>query len=436
MPTNPMRWIAMVLALSCPLAACTEDSDNDGATGTPTDDGSNSMGPSADEPGESPGGDVDDPGGDALYVVTSYVTTPDGDTLLVWLAPDFSAENFAVDQAALQVVGGGNVRSDGTSLFITSDEQQTITRYDIGADRQLQEGETISFIGRGLTWMGRPILVSEQRAFTINQDEGNIIEWNPSDMTITGEHDISGLLRDDIGHELRADFVRKSDGTIFFYWTYTSDRVEFINSFFLGVFDTQRNELSIIEQPACPATAGFGGFFDEQGDLYLFADSFGMFTQLNDYPDAKDSCVLRINDGEQQLDPDFMMKPIDSMDGKHPWGLFYAGDGLAYTTAVDLDDAAGFDTVYEFIGAEVHSPWLVDIRNGSAQPLDKLPKTAVGFGGHTVDNRLLIPRTTADIDADAWDNVQAVVFELDTETGEARDLFPLPGFIGIIERIR
>ncbi len=137
--------------------------------------------------------------------------------------------------------------------------------------------------------------MDEHHAYVVNGDQYTVIELNPSDMSISAEYDIGGLRREGWGSEYRGGFVRKSDGKLFLYWAYTNDRVEFIDDFTLGVFDTDGRTLSILEQPECPATAGFGGFFDESGDLYLIADSFGGFTYFGS-TEPKSACVLRVED--------------------------------------------------------------------------------------------------------------------------------------------
>ncbi len=134
--------------------------------------------------------------------------------------------------------------------------------------------------------------------------------------------------------------------------------------------------LKILEDDTCSATGGYGGFFDEQGDLYLIADNFGGFTRFGGFPDPKDACVRRIRAGETTFDPDYRFVPTQAMGGLEPWGLYYAGNGIAYTTAVDPTKLGNYSSVYEFVLAPIHEGYTLDIRAQTAAKLDGVPRRA------------------------------------------------------------
>lgn len=383
---------------------------------------------------ESEVGAALEPGAGELLAFVSQVTTQETSSTYIELTDELPSGALDLSDA-LEISGFGDAYPFESKLYVTNGESFEITRYRLDADNLVPE-TALSLQGRGITFMGELFFVDAEHAYTVNGDQYTVIEWNPTDMTITAEHDMSALRREGWASEYRGGFVRPADGKLFLYWAYTNDRVEFINDFVLGVFDTGAQVLSVLEEPGCPATAGFGGFFDEQGDLYLIADSFGGFTYFGS-AEPKSACVLRIKDGQDTLDPDYRFLPSDALgSGLAPWGFYYAGNGLAYTTAVDPARLPDYGSVFEFIFAPVHEGWTLDVRNASAAKIDNMPPDAVGFESVTLDNELLVPRSTAEADIYEVEDVQTTVYRLSGTSGAATRLFTMPGYLSNAIRLR
>src|SRR5262245_51378444 len=228
--------------------------------------------------------------GDPLYLIGSSLQTTHVSTLLLWTSPKLDDAELETENA-LQVVGGSEAFTLDDAVYVANSEKQNITRYTLKDDK-LVAGDSVSFANRGIMYVSYTYTVlNKERAFLVNSNQLEMIEWNPSTMEITKTHDMKDTFaRDGWAAEYRGGFVRKSDGKFFFYWTYTNERVEFLNEFVLGSFDSKTDSFAIETKSDCPASAGFGGFFDEKEDLYLIADSFGLFTQY-EYKDAKPACI-------------------------------------------------------------------------------------------------------------------------------------------------
>lgn len=374
-----------------------------------------------------------DAGADPLYLVGSSVQTTDNSTLLLWTVPQLQGAKLELSEGE-QIIGGSDAISFDGAVFVGNSEKQTITRYELEDDK-LVAGDSVSFANRGLMYVSYlKTVVSPERAFIVNSDQLEIIEWNPSTMTITKTHSLEALAREGWGAEYRGGFVRESDGKFFFYWTYTNQRAEFVNDFVLGVFDTKTDTLTIETNEDCPASAGFGGYFDENEDLYLIADSFGLYTQFK-YDDPKPACVLRVKKGEDKLDPDFKVIPEQLMDGKAPWGLYYLADGLAFTSGVDPAVFGDHDSLFEVLFAPVHTGWLLDLKKNEAKQIEDLPLDGVGFESHTVDGQLLVPRTTGEVVIEDIMSTESTLFEI-APNATAKSVFSLPGYIAPVLRIR
>lgn len=370
----------------------------------------------------------------ATYVTVSQVETPDGSSTVVAFTPELPRGELDLS-GGLEIPGYAEVAIHDGSLYVGKSEALTVTRYDVAEDRLVERG-TLGLQGQGLAWVNELFFVDSQHAYTVNSEQFRILEWDPGTMELVAEHDISALARDGWGNEYRGGYLRESDGVLFFIWAYTNDRKAFINDFIVGVFDTHTKRLEILVDQECPASAGFGGFFDESGDLYLPADSFGGFTYIGS-ADPKPACVRRIRAGERRFDSGYLMKPTDALGaGLAPWGLYYAGSGTVYTTAVDPARLANYDTVYELIFDPVHEGFTLNLSEATAQRVDTMPPDAVGFESVTIDGRALVPRSAGSVELYEIENVQTKVYALDGATNTATPQFTMAGYMGLVARLR
>ena len=62
----------------------------------------------------------------------------------------------------------------------------TITRYDVTPDRRIRQSGRMSLAAVGVTWMHyRALFFGPTRAYYVDNTAGQIVVWNPRDMTIT-----------------------------------------------------------------------------------------------------------------------------------------------------------------------------------------------------------------------------------------------------------
>jgi hypothetical protein len=371
--------------------------------------------------------------GDPLYLIGANIQTTNESVLYLWATPEFEGAELDLKQAT-EMTGASDAITFEDHVYVPNSDESTITRYAI-EDGELVEEDVVSFVGRGFTWLSYAhTILSSERAFLVNSDTLKIVEWNPTTMTITKEHDISALAREGWGNEYRNGFLR-SDGKLFFHWTYTNERKDFINSMLVAVWDAHTGELTFEEDTTCPTSAGFGGYFDEDEDLYLIADSFGLFTQFGGFEDPKPACIVRIKKGETTLDPSFKQHPSDALEGRFPWGFYYLGDGLAFTSAIDPETPAKFDSVFETLFAPEHEGWLLDVKANTAQKIAGLPKDGVGFESHRMDGRLFVPRTSGAVTIENIMSTESTLYEIKPD-GTAEPVFSLPGYINPLARVR
>ena len=92
--------------------------------------------------------------------------------------------------------------------------------------------------------------------------------------------------------------------------------------------------------------------------------------------------------------------------------------------------------MFEFIFAPVHQGWTLDIQDQTATHIDVMPPDAVGFESVTLDDQLLVPRSTAAADIYEVNDIQTTVYGLRGSDGATSRLFTMPGYLGNAVRLR
>ncbi|MEM9490865.1 MAG: hypothetical protein AAGC55_17085, partial [Myxococcota bacterium] len=175
---------------------------------------------------------------------------------------------------------------------------------------------------------------------------------------------------------------------------------------------------------------GFAGItIAEDGTVYVLGDNYLVWNWSEEpFPPT---CVLRILPDQQVFDPDFVLD-LQAITGHPSSGFFYAGQGIAYTQAMD-EDASEFDPRVEpltFLNAPVATWWEIDI----AEPANSRPLTELGLAsprsgsGYRVDGRTFIQKAQAGFAGDT------TLIEV-TPDGLLQETFDVVGLITNLGRI-
>jgi len=359
----------------------------------------------------------------ANFVYSTAVSTLDGNTTFVGTLETLPETELSLDNA-LEFPGGADVAAFNGSIFITEFASQVLSKYDI-IESELTEVSRLNFSDRGGT--NYMFFLSATRAFVVNRPRLELVEFNPATMTVTGTIGIGAIAREDIGQEIRDGFLRTSDNTLFLNVSYNTNRQVFDNTMTIAAIDLDTGDVNVIEDATCPASAGFGGFFDDDGTLYLPAESFGGFTLFADPTQIKTNCVLRIRPDSRIFDPEYRFQPAAQMSGGEMWGLYPSGGGIAVTTGVALPRISEFENPIQFLGAQIHGGWAIDVRNQTATRIDSLPEDGVGIGAFSAGQTLLIPRSSGTVVVDEIENSQTAIYEYNPATNQVDLIFTMPG---------
>jgi len=217
------------------------------------------------------GGDGDDDGeSEHAYILGSLVFGPEGTTSYVNVLDSLDTQTIDYSRAH-EFAGAADVWVHGGSVFVTSAEALTITKYAV-ANHDLVEQAAISFTGYGITDFGfwRNVFVTDDKAYFSNGTTQYVV-WNPTTMQITGTVALPALeARDGFkvfpGYSDRAALVRGGKLYQPLYWTddsyfrYTPDSR-------IAVIDVASDQVASVLEAPCPgldyATA------DAAGNLYF-----------------------------------------------------------------------------------------------------------------------------------------------------------------------
>jgi hypothetical protein len=375
---------------------------------------------------------------DQLYAVFTRLESEEGETSYLATTNSLASEAKLDLADALEAPGASRFYAPpaGGYFALGSNEDLTLTRYDIDAAGTPRLTATISFAQLGVTRLQhRAVFVSESKAYYIDNTQAQIVVFDPSAMEIVTTIRLPEQVGDGYeGNTTVLPYLRFPvvDGRLFIPVGWENDTARTArHATGLVVFDTTTDEVvSYTETEACPAATELA--FDDNGDVY-----FGTNVNYPFYftPDeqtriaSRPGCVLRIRAGEQAFDEDYLLRWVDLVDGGVAMGLTDGPEpGVGYVQVLDENvkpwaEIADEDT---FWGEAAWRWWRVDLRNGTATLDDLIPASTPFMTAYEVDGKRYVARQTADSESE--------LFELSSE-GEHRSVLRIDGDLRGVARL-
>ncbi|MEM8608728.1 MAG: hypothetical protein AAGF92_16610 [Myxococcota bacterium] len=343
-------------------------------------------GGSSDPPQATP-----EPDGSFWYVQTT-VANPDGRTAFLQLIDSPDIATVTTDNA-IELPGNARVFVDGNRIYTGSAESPVIQRWFANEDGSLTPGDRLSFAasGIGAVPFGNNF-ITEDKAYLF--DRFRVLLWNPSTMTLRGEIDLTAIVIPPFVPEIDPGIRR---GDLLFAVVQQQDFAgDFNRGIQVLVLDTVRDEIAaILEDDRCVGT--FSGMaLGEDGSIYVLGDNYLFRPWFAD--DLPPSCLLRISPDAVAFDPDFFVDFNAAVGGLPCTGLFYRGDGLFLTNAIDetLSTIDPRDAPLSFLNEPVSTWWQIDSANpAAARPLDLGAVSPRNGPAFEVDGRQFIQRPEA-----------------------------------------
>lgn len=265
---------------------------------------------------------------------------------------------------ATEIANWGQIWSSGKAVFVTTfGAPATMQKYLFNeAGVAQKQGEIVV---PGANTFSSIYFIDENQGFgSLAGGLAKIVKFNPSTSQITGEIDLTPVLRDSADSHWFLGMAAR-DGKLFVGVDYQKSFSTLWDSAYVAVIDLQRNvvEKVISDHRTAFIFAGGGavnGFEqDDNGDIYIIGEG------TSNVP----SGILRIKKGATTFDPDYFFD-LKAATGNPCKGLrLFNANGLAFTcSAQDPDD------LWEFNGPN-YKYHQINLNNATANPVSNLPIT-------------------------------------------------------------
>lgn len=289
------------------------------------------------------GGDDDpNPPAEGPYVVSTIVFTPDGANSLVGLVEDPAVAatldtNFGQAFAGAAAVYG---RDGQRSFVLGTDESPMLTRYDV-VDGAFVEGARMSLmtagISSGFKRQGLAPVLSETKAYWLDDASQQVVVWNPETMTLTRTFSLAAAGQPNTVLELGENSVLRGNLLIIGARRRTADMGETGRAIAL-VIDTATDALvDVVEDDRCGDSIHV--VQDSSGAIYFGSGALGASLFALHRPATYPApCLLRMLPDEQRFDPDFHVA-LPGLVANHAAGRLVQGkSGQAFVLALHEEE--------------------------------------------------------------------------------------------------
>lgn len=362
----------------------------------------------------------------------SRVRSPDGRTMYASILP--SLDHGTLDLGgALELSGLSRARVFQEKLYAFDGETGTITRYVIGPDGALTPdtldgGETpaeVSFAGLGVTRFSSLIVfVNAERAFYVDMIfEDLVVEWNPTEMTITGSFE-AGLTRP--GFDASGGGISRIDDYVVVPVSWTNQTTaDYVPAVAVAILDlNDPTELTVLEDDRCVISSDT---FVHDGAVYALGDGlYGLADLFSEGETVPPPCLVRWLPGADGFDPGYYLDLRELTGEPHVANAASRGDGTFVTQLYTADTDPSTLGPYDLLDAPLWQRAVVDLETEEVTLLDLEP-AGVSAAGWAVDGTYLMTRHDARRNRSYLHRSEG--------TG-APELLNVEGEIFVVERVR
>lgn len=288
-----------------------------------------------------------------LFAIAATQFLADGEVTLIALVKDPGEPARLDTEGALEVGGSAAIfgLDGGDSFIVGSSDSPVLTRFDLADDASFIEGQQFSLANTGITSgfkrQGLVPILSEDKAYWLDDITQQVVIWNPSEMVLAGSFSLAEVNREGLVFELGERAVLRDDGLLFVGGRYRTPDEGEIGSAVALVIDTTTDELvQVLEDPRCGDTVHI--VEDESGTLFFGSGTLGAVLHALQFPEGyPEPCILRILPGEQTFDPDFQVSIPSLVEDRSAGRLVLGKNGDAFVQALHeelLDEPLGPDT--------------------------------------------------------------------------------------------
>ena len=338
-----------------------------------------------------------------------------------------SGEEIDSFEDAVEIAGAGTCVVRGRSVFATSFENPTITRFD-EVDGTLVEGQRVSFANFGVTsTLFQPVFISDTKSYYLDIPSLQVIVWNPRAMETIGA---IALESPELPEGLRQSTVRTTliDGSVVLYNVNLTELDTLAARTDFWFIDPDTDEVATDTTDQCgglePAVSTA-----TSGDTYIGAGARVAMEHALGLPESFPPCIVRIRAGSREIDRSYTADVNTLAGGLPAGGLIPLGNDRAllygydtYSMPINPDLTAGEHVLLE--------NWnLYSWNLGSETPATRIEGISPGPGnvaGLVFDGQAFVLRFSSDLS-------QTELVRLTGETGSTA--FTFGGRLTLLSRL-
>jgi hypothetical protein len=273
--------------------------------------------------GSSPGDE------DAVYALTTQVLGEQAADNLsyVLLTTRLDGEvTLDLKDAVVEVAGRAlGTGPDGAgTLFVASDGAPTITRYELSEAGKLVEGDSVSFLGVGVSafgeYGGQFQYASAEKAYWFDGATARIVVWNPSEMQVEDTISLDELAH--AGEILSFTAAPVWSGSTLYSFAAWRSTTAVPSRLAVIVLDTTTDEVTVVEDTRCGYVRD--GVLADDGLLYVATEAYGAALNYLNSSNAAAPCLLRFDTETNEFDAEFHVE-LPSLFKGAPAGSLIVG---------------------------------------------------------------------------------------------------------------
>jgi len=361
----------------------------------------------------SSGSSGDDPSSATTPAIAVLTRTCGPDTCLTYLnvydSVDAMKAAGSVDKSASIELPYSQGRTHEGSIYLFSrGEQPEVTRWSIAEDLSASQAETVSFANTGTQVFCEicNVFASDELAFHLDSLGGVLVAWNPATMQIVGRTDIpESVITRDIGGGFSEVLWPRAFGGRAFYtagW-FNVDAATIYDRASLITFDATdpTPEITAIEDDRCGGSWAMAPFEDGSGNVYAMGEWYAGRYQVGVLdPVTTPACLLRVNPGASEFDPDYYVDLLTALDAQAIRGAFAMADGHLLLNILPNDappvTAADIMAEPEAYGLREDFRYVVlNVETLEVTPVSLEPAAAGSATPLVIDDRTFIQRYEA-----------------------------------------
>lgn len=361
---------------------------------------------------------------DEVYVLGTHVATGDDATFYAVIVDKLSGD-VSLDRAI--ELEGSMVFGDDDAMFEGNIDEQSVTRWEIDVAGNVEPGETMGLSQLGFVPTIGVYFVSPEKAYMLDGSGLRFLVWNPKTMTIIDTIEFEDDKHGD-STPFADTFLRLDDQHLLVPLWWAVEEQEMYPFASALVLNTDEDRIErLVEQPGCSGT--HWGAITESGNAWLASDAWSIFYNKLD-ENVPHSCALEL---DQDLDGTAKVLDLREKTGGRVAGHFgYAGDGVAYTMALEEDELsedAMLDISAPF-GEPAWHVWRFDLE--SDEPGEKVAGLEGAMGSYVLFDRVEERTFVRLYDPDSG---KTTLYEL-PESGAAKPKLKITGDLVSVAKVR